>query len=248
MATVIPIGEPVNEAERQAIAYLRDHLPASYLVLHNFEIVRDGETFEVDERDQELLAETVRHLKPRFLLLDPFVRLHRIDENNAGSVSPLLGYLRELQRECGTAIMVTHHSRKNSSKATHAGQGLRGSGDLHAWGDSNLYIRRSKKTLRLAIEHRAAPEPDPLTLALDEAIGGDLQLENHEAAEQKGNIDMELLAGETVEDGASGDFSVPAGTVNTYKWSGLSSNKAGDYVARALSKINEQKTGQFSVK
>lgn len=48
MATVIPIGEPVNEAERQAIAYLRDHLPSSYLVLHNFEIVRDGEAFEVD--------------------------------------------------------------------------------------------------------------------------------------------------------------------------------------------------------
>jgi serine/threonine protein kinase len=48
MATVIPIGEPVNEAERQAIAHLRDHLPASYLVLHNFEIMRDGETFEVD--------------------------------------------------------------------------------------------------------------------------------------------------------------------------------------------------------
>lgn len=118
------------------------------------------------ERDQELLAETVRQFKPRFLLLDPFVRLHRIDENNAGSVSPLLGYLRALQREHATAIMVTHHSRKNSSKATHAGQGLRGSGDLHAWGDSNLYLRRSKKTLRLAIEHRAAPEPDPLTLAL----------------------------------------------------------------------------------
>lgn len=48
MATVIPVGEPVNEAERQTIAYLRDHLPASYLVLHNFEVVRDGETFEVD--------------------------------------------------------------------------------------------------------------------------------------------------------------------------------------------------------
>ncbi len=48
MATVIPIGEPVNEAEREAIAYLRDHLPASYLVLHNFEIPRDGEVFEID--------------------------------------------------------------------------------------------------------------------------------------------------------------------------------------------------------
>lgn len=48
MASVIPIGEPVNETERLAIAYLRDYLPAGYLVLHNFEIVRDGETFEVD--------------------------------------------------------------------------------------------------------------------------------------------------------------------------------------------------------
>lgn len=48
MATVVPIGEPVNDAERLAIAHLRDHLPGSYLVFHNFEIRRDGETFEVD--------------------------------------------------------------------------------------------------------------------------------------------------------------------------------------------------------
>lgn len=48
MATVIPIGEPVNEAERQAIAFLRDHLPTSYVILHNFEVPRDGEAFEVD--------------------------------------------------------------------------------------------------------------------------------------------------------------------------------------------------------
>lgn len=48
MATVVPIGEPVNDAERLAIAHLRDHLPSSYLVFHNFEIRRDGETFEVD--------------------------------------------------------------------------------------------------------------------------------------------------------------------------------------------------------
>ena len=48
MATVVPIGEPVNDAERQAIAHLRDHLPSSYVIFHNFEIRRDGETFEVD--------------------------------------------------------------------------------------------------------------------------------------------------------------------------------------------------------
>jgi serine/threonine protein kinase len=48
MATVIPIGKPVNDAERLAIAHLRDHLPSGYLVFHNFEIRRNGETFEVD--------------------------------------------------------------------------------------------------------------------------------------------------------------------------------------------------------
>lgn len=48
MAKVIPFGEPVNDAERQAIALLRDTLPAGYLVLHNFDVRRDSETFEVD--------------------------------------------------------------------------------------------------------------------------------------------------------------------------------------------------------
>lgn len=42
MATVIPIGEPVNDAERAVIAHLRDHGPASWTVLHNFEIGQDG--------------------------------------------------------------------------------------------------------------------------------------------------------------------------------------------------------------
>jgi hypothetical protein len=48
MAKVIPIGQPVNDAERIAIAHLRDHLPDSYVLLHNFEIERQGEAFEID--------------------------------------------------------------------------------------------------------------------------------------------------------------------------------------------------------
>src|SRR5208337_2391655 len=41
---------------------------------------------EVDRRN---LAETVDQLRPRLLVLDPFVRLHRIDENASGEVAPL---------------------------------------------------------------------------------------------------------------------------------------------------------------
>ena len=49
MAQVNPIGQPANDSERQAIAYLRDHLPVGYRVLHNFELRSDnGQWFEID--------------------------------------------------------------------------------------------------------------------------------------------------------------------------------------------------------
>ncbi|MCB0062187.1 MAG: NERD domain-containing protein, partial [Caldilineaceae bacterium] len=48
MVKVIEVGQPVNEAERRAIAVLRDGLPEGYIILHNFEILRGDEFFEVD--------------------------------------------------------------------------------------------------------------------------------------------------------------------------------------------------------
>jgi hypothetical protein len=128
------------------------------------------------ERDQRRLAEATGRLRPRLLLLDPFVRLHRIDENNAGDVSALLAYLRGLERQEHVAIVVVHHARKNGPSGAQAGVGLRGSGDLHAWGDNNLYLRRSRDKLVLTVEHRAAAAPPPMTLALVGA-DGDTHLE-----------------------------------------------------------------------
>ena len=48
MAQVIPIGQPANDAERNAIAYLRDRLPADYRVIHNFELKHGSQWFEID--------------------------------------------------------------------------------------------------------------------------------------------------------------------------------------------------------
>jgi hypothetical protein len=118
------------------------------------------------ERDLARLRRTLDEHRPRLLILDPLVRLHRIDENSAGEMSVLLGELRALQRERELAIVLVHHLRKNSGPAGQEGLALRGSGDLHAWGDSNLYLRRREQRLRLTIEHRAAPSPDPITLEL----------------------------------------------------------------------------------
>ncbi|MBK1654920.1 methylation-associated defense system protein kinase MAD6 [Allochromatium vinosum] len=48
MAKVIPIGQPANESERQAIGFLRDHLPDGWLIFHNFELRQGQEVFEID--------------------------------------------------------------------------------------------------------------------------------------------------------------------------------------------------------
>ena len=116
-------------------------------------------------QDRQQLRETVAALRPALLVLDPFIRLHRADENASKEVAPLLGYLRELQREFGLAVLLVHHVRKRSAK-DRPGQALRGSSDLHGWGDSNLYLRRNPEHLTLSVEHRAAAAQEDVALAL----------------------------------------------------------------------------------
>jgi hypothetical protein len=115
--------------------------------------------------DCRRLQRTVEQLKPRLLILDPFVRLHRIDENASGEVAPLLAYLRELQRRYELAVLLVHHAKKGGGRMR-AGQALRGSSEFHAWGDSNLYLRRLGEDLTLTVEHRAAPSMPPVALEL----------------------------------------------------------------------------------
>lgn len=48
MAKIIAIGPPVNDSERSAIARLKEKLPDSYTIIHNFEIRQGVEVFEID--------------------------------------------------------------------------------------------------------------------------------------------------------------------------------------------------------
>jgi hypothetical protein len=115
--------------------------------------------------DRKKLLETVQTVRPILLILDPFVRLHRVDENQAAEVAPLLANLREIQRQFKTAVLLVHHSRKGAAHAR-GGQALRGSSELHAWGDSNLYLRRRGDRLSLSVEQRAAPATADILIEL----------------------------------------------------------------------------------
>jgi hypothetical protein len=140
---------------------------AAGVALVNLDIqVITAPTVRLDlDADRRNLAETVARLRPRLLILDPFVRLHRIDENASGEGAPLLAYLRELQRRHDVAVLVVHHAKKGGG-GVRAGQALRGSSEFHAWGDSNLYLRRDGDDLSLSVEHRAAASMTPIAIEL----------------------------------------------------------------------------------
>lgn len=114
--------------------------------------------------DLERLRAAIDQIKPRLLVLDPFVRMARIDENSSADVSAVLGSLREIQRAHDLAVLLVHHARK--SPAANPAQALRGSSDFAAWSDSNLYITRHTNRLTLHLEHRSAPAPEPLDFRL----------------------------------------------------------------------------------
>jgi hypothetical protein len=116
------------------------------------------------KQDQQRLKATLAAFKPRLLLLDPLVRLHRLDENSATDISNLLGFIREMQRCYDTAVVLVHHLSKRHY--AQPGQALRGSSDLHAFGDCNAYLLRRKDHIILTLEHRAAKPPDPIALEL----------------------------------------------------------------------------------
>ncbi len=138
--------------------------------------------------DQARLDATLAELRPRLVLLDPLVRLHRLDENSAAEISALLGVLRHLQRKHQTAIAVVHHVGKRAH--SQLGQALRGSTDLHAWSDSAAYLVRKNDRLELTLEHRSAPAPDPfaIDLASDDPDSAHLRVCAGDAASPSSDI------------------------------------------------------------
>jgi hypothetical protein len=150
------------------------------------------------------LLETARRLRPRLVLLDPLVRLHGIDENKASEVAGLLAYFRSLQRQLDLSVILVHHTRKNAASGAAAGQGLRGSSDLHAFGDSNLYLRRTRERLLLSSEHRAAPASPPVYLELvaTDAQAAHLEVVAEVDGQKRASLRdqvLALLAGDVVQ-------------------------------------------------
>ncbi|MEW6756042.1 MAG: AAA family ATPase [Candidatus Latescibacterota bacterium] len=157
------LAEDALHAVRQRVTQLCQHrgLTLDALDLH----VVTAPSLRLDlPHDRDALDQTLTTLEPKLLLLDPLIRLHRLDENSSADISGLLGFLRLLNRQHDLAIVLVHHMAKRTRQDL--GQALRGSSDLFAWIDSACYLVRRDQRLRLTVQHRAAPAPEPMLLRL----------------------------------------------------------------------------------
>jgi len=160
---LIYLAEDAEPAVRERIEAICEHRGVGLATLDLHVITAPAIRLDCEE-DQQRLECTLQQLRPRLLVLDPLVRLHRLDENSAQDISRLLGMLTELSRRYELAIALVHHAAKKHR--TRPGQALRGSSDLHAWGASNAYLAQTRDGLLLTLEHREALALEPLRLEL----------------------------------------------------------------------------------
>jgi hypothetical protein len=154
---------PVVNSRLQALAAGRGH----HLKGLPIEVVKGSELPVRLPEDLDRLGATLDKIKASLVLLDPLIRCHRSDENSASEMSIILDGLRGIARATKSVILLVHHARKAPAGAS-AGTALRGSSDLAAFGDTNLYLRKigDGPSLELRIEQRAIPSPPPLRLRL----------------------------------------------------------------------------------
>jgi len=105
------------------------------------------------------------------VVIDPLIRWHRVNENVAGELAPILTNLR-LITEFAT-LLVVHHTGKprEGSEDMLPGHLLRGSSDLAAIYDHLIIMKNApgagKLTKKLIIDTRYDTTPPPLTIDLE---------------------------------------------------------------------------------
>jgi hypothetical protein len=118
-------------------------------------------------KDLARFERRIRDDRPVLVVLDPLRRIFGGNESSSDAMSAVLGQLRRIQRQYQVAVVLTHHVTKQREDEPVSGYSMRGSGDIHAWGDVNLYAWRSKLDETLAIvklEHRNAVRRPPFTV------------------------------------------------------------------------------------
>jgi hypothetical protein len=117
------------------------------------------------------LTHDIRLLRPVLTIIDPLVRIHRMDENKVNEMTPVMEEIQRLT-ELGSAVLLVHHVSKGSGNESNVGAAARGSGTIVSSTDGNLVLGRDKNgKLVLRTEMRDA-EAEAISLDFLPDAGG----------------------------------------------------------------------------
>ena len=123
-----------------------------------------------DPKTQAMIAHTLQHHKPSLMILDPLRQVHSQNEDKASDMAPILGFLRQMQREHKVTILLVCHERKHSTNGEQGRRAdrTRGSNALEGWRDTAIYMDKpdSDKKTKVQIYHRGYVAPEPFFFEL----------------------------------------------------------------------------------
>ena len=136
---------------------------------HTYDNVFMGTSFSLKldtTSGQQLLHRAIAEVEPNVVILDPFYKLLRGEENESHDVLQILDYLDACIDEFNCAFLIIHHSGKDLSK------GGRGSSVLDDWVDTSIELKQVADPTLLRIKltpkimrHAALP-PEPILATL----------------------------------------------------------------------------------
>ena len=159
--------DPPNEIEMQMRSVCAYH----NLDQRNLDIIMGDPTEEVNlekEEDQQRFLAVIDELKPALVVLDTFASFFGGDENSAQDVKRATRFILRVARATGTAILVTHHMKKNKTGGKSAGDKMRGNGELHAWGDHYWMLERDKRGIITFATDQRLKNVEPFRIRIDE--------------------------------------------------------------------------------
>jgi hypothetical protein len=114
----------------------------------------------------EALLEKVEEVHPLLIVIDSLIRVHRQKEDDAASMSRVIGRLRKIAN-AGTTVLVIHHHRKGEGPIQ---QKLRGSSDIPGGVDIEYaLVKKEDYLLFYSVKTRTQPlEPIKLRIEVTE--------------------------------------------------------------------------------
>lgn len=166
-----------------------------------FLILRKGISLDTRE-GLAALRDVISRRRPVLVILDPLVRFHQAEENDAREMARVMGAAQSLTTP-GTTVLLVHHTAKKTDGYASVGGVARGSGVIVSSSDGNIILRKRPKSeqryggvrLVLTSEMRDA-EDERIGLFWDAATGRfsvELPDEGAETERYTGDIDPESV-------------------------------------------------------